>query len=150
VCAAFVISAAAPDRRSVTDGMLAYPVGFGTRHVDVRVDPWVTVTDTTVAPLLTPSQRHLHRVRRAVDYDTDGALDTAWMVANRSQMGVLVRLGASGRTILAYRANGRWSDRQLYPAGRRAIEIDFPESTTVVLSSESGRPMVYYQNEGGG
>ena len=150
VVAAFLALGATPVPKSATSGMLAYPVGYGIRSVDFHVDPWIAVTDATVAPVLTPTQRRVHRSRSiAVDYDADGVPDVAWMVRNRTQMGVLVRLGASGRTVLSYLADGRWSDQQLYRAGRRAIEIEFPESAAVVLSSESGRPMVYYQDEGG-
>ena len=64
-------------------------------------------------------------------------------------MGVIVRLGASGRTVLAYLADGRWSDQRLYKIGRRVIGIEFPESTIVALSSESGGPLIYYRDEGG-
>ena len=142
-------AAASPSpNRSAVIGMRAFPVGAGTKAVDERRNPWVAVTDATVGPLLTPTQRRIHRRRRVVvDYDADGVPDVAWMVRNRKQMGVLVRLGASGRILLAYRANGKWSDQQLYRAGRRAIEIEFPEAAAVLLSSESGQPMVYYSSE---
>lgn len=131
-------------------GRQAYPVGYGTKAVDAHRDPWLVVTDATVAPLLLPKQRRVHRTRRvSVDYDADGVPDVAWMVFNRTQIGVLVRYGVSGRVILAYRSDGRWSDQSLHRIGRRAIGIEFPESTVVTLSSESGRPMVYFAAEGG-
>ena len=124
-----------------------YAVGYGTTPVDPRVDPWIEVTDATVRPLLTPTQRREHRTHRVtIDYDADGLPDQAVMVRNRSQMGVLVTLGRSGRSILAYRAQGQWSDQGLRRIGTRSIGIEFPESNLVVLSSESGRPMVYFSD----
>ena len=148
--AVFTASEAASGRRPVTDGMRGWPVGCGIRSVDAHRNPWVAIDDPTVAQLLTPTQRRVHRARRiAVDYDGDGVADVAWMVRNSTRMGVLVRLGASGRTVLAYCADGEWSDQQLYRVGRRAIEIEFPESTAILLSSESGKPLVYYSEEDG-
>lgn len=143
--------AAAPGSPASAAETLAYPVGYGTKPIDPRTDPWRPVSDATVRPLLTPKQRrarHAHRV--VVDYDGDGIADAAWMVTNSRQMGVLVRLGGSGRVLLAYRADGRWSDQSLFRTRGGAIGIEFPESTVVELSAPGGVPSVYYLDEGEG
>ena len=147
--AAFTASGAASTHQPLTDGMRGWPVRCGSRAVDASHDPWVAVDDAAVSHLLTPAQRRVRRARRiVVDYNADGIADVAWMVRNSMQMGVLVRLGASGRIVLAYCAHGEWGDQQLYRVGQRTIEIEFPESTAIVLSSASGRPMVYFSREG--
>lgn len=149
VSGAMALIGATTPAPSILDGMRPYPVGFGTKATDERRDPWVAVSDATVAPLLTSAQRHIRRVHRiSIDYDGDGVADVAWMVRNRTQMGVLVRLGGSGELVLVYRADGRWSDQRLYRIDGRTIGIEFPESTIVALSARSGRPMVYYSAEG--
>lgn len=130
-------------------GMTAARVGYDTKAVDPRRDPWVVVTHAMVAPSLARNDRaKSFRRRVSVDYDADGVMDSAYMVRNRTQMGVLVRLGRSGRTVLAFRARDMWSDQSLSRWDNRTVRILFPESTFVLLSSESGRPMVYYLNEG--
>lgn len=143
-------AALSPPAVAQLEGTKPFPVGYDTKAVDPVRDPWRPLTKAeNDRRLPSGSRKKSRRVSITVDYNADGIPDTATMMVNRSQIGVVVRFGGGKGTVLAYRARGPWRDQYLDRAGKRVVSVVFPESTIVHLSSESGLPMVYYSDDGG-
>lgn len=83
-----------------------------------------------------------------VDYDGDGVQDVVYMAQNSAQVAVVVQLGNGKGKVFAYRAKGQWGGgNEIMAAGKRRILINYPGSSIVVLSAESGRPAAYFYGE---
>jgi len=118
-------------------------------NVDAAKDPWTPMTVARMAAAAAPGEaKKTYSLSAQVDWNGDGVADVAYLATNRTQMAVLVRLGGNKGTAVAYRSTGSWgAGEELVAAGKRRLILNVPESTTVVLSAESGRPMAYFTGD---
>ena len=109
---------------------------------------WKPVTPQEVASAIPDAGRkRTYAVSAPVDYNGDGIRDLAYLATNGTQGAVIVKLGGGKGDIVAFRASRPWrSGQELVATGRR-IGLVFPESSVVVLTSEGGKPAVYYPFE---
>jgi hypothetical protein len=122
----------------------AWPVGYQIKTVDAARSPWKPMSSADMARTqLAPKKAYATSVK--LDYNRDGVMDMAYLANNGSQGAVIVALGGGKGQVVAFKADEQWAGGQeLAVAGRSRIVLAFPESTAVVLSSESGKPSVYY------
>ena len=121
----------------------AWPVGFKVASVNAKADPWKPVTQMEMIAM--SGARRTYQLATAVDYNADGIVDRAYIANNSRQGAVLVQLGGNKGTVIAYKANNKLlGGQEIAAAGKRRLVLQFPESNVLVLSSESGRPSVYY------
>lgn len=122
-----------------------YPVGFNVPNVDAAKSPWVAISSKQAGEGLPESERkRAYSVSANLDWNGDGILDQAFMARNASQIAVMVRLGGNKGQVVAYKAEGQWGGgEEIISAGRRII-VNFPESSMVILTAESGQPTVRY------
>jgi len=117
--------------------------GRSAANVDARKDPWRPVTPAEM--VAATKERRAFKTTAFVDYNGDGVTDKAYIVRNSRQGAVLVDLGGGKGTVLAYKANQPLIyGQQVYPAGKRRIMLEFPESHVAVLSQETGKQTVTY------
>lgn len=112
-------------------------------------DPLLPMTVAKMAATLPPGEaRKFYSLTTRVDYNGDGIEDVAYMAENSTQIAVVVQLGGNKGKVNAYQANGQWGGgAEIVPAGKRRILVNFPESSVVVLSAESGKPAAYFYGE---
>lgn len=150
---AFAQNSAAEFARTLTGkaplGLKAWPVGYNVPVANEKSDPWVAMSSAQMAATQ-PAEagKKAYGVSAQLDYNGDGIMDIAFMANNRTQGAVIVRLGGNKGTVVAFRAKKRWAGGQEIAAAGRRIVLSFPESSIVILSSESGKPAVYFLPEG--
>jgi len=125
----------------------AWPVGHKVPVLDAKKDPWRPVTAQEMTQAAGPKKGG-YKMSAQVDYNGDGVTDTAYIARNSRQSAVLVQLGGGKGTVVAFRGNNPLlGGNELAAAGKRRIALNFPESSVVVLTAESGKPAVYYIGE---
>jgi hypothetical protein len=119
----------------------AWPVGY--RMPAAAKTPWRPVTSQEMAQA--QGDRRTYKLSTQVDYNGDGTPDTAYIATNGTEGAVVVQLGGNKGTVVAFRSPQQLlGGQELASAGRRRIALNFPESSVVVLTAESGKPSVYY------
>lgn len=122
------------------------PVGRGVANIDPRKDSWKPVTPAQVAAAT--QERRQFKTVAYVDYNGDGVMDKAYLAYNSRQGAVLVDLGGGKGTVVAYKADKPLIyGEQIYPASKRRIMLEFPESQLVLLTQETGKPTVSYYGQ---
>lgn len=119
------------------------------QNVDAAKDPWQPMTWQRMAAAAAPgTARKSYSLSAAVDWNGDGVTDIAYLASNRTQIAVIVRLGANKGTAIAFRAPGAWgAGEELVAAGKRRLILNVPESAVAVLSAESGKPLAYFAGD---
>lgn len=121
-------------------------VGQGVAAVDARKDPWKPVTPAEI--VAATGERRAFKTVAYVDYNGDGVTDKVYLARNSRQGAVLVDLGGGKGTVVAYKAGQPLVyGQQLYPASKRRVMIEFPESSVAILTAESGRPTATYYGQ---
>jgi len=119
----------------------AWPVGY--KQPAVAKTPWRPVTSQEMAQ--SQNTKRAYKLSAQVDYNGDNVADTAYLATNGTQGAVVVQLGGGKGTVVAFRSpEPMLGGQELAAAGRRRIALNFPESSVVVLSAETGKPAVYY------
>ena len=119
----------------------AWPVGY--QQPAIAKTPWRPVTSQEMAAA--QRDKRAYKLSAQVDYNGDNVVDTAYLATNGKQGAVVVQLGGGKGTVVAFRtAEPMLGGEELAPAGKRRIVVNFPESSMVVLSAETGKPAVYY------
>jgi hypothetical protein len=109
---------------------------------------WRPVTSQEMAAALPEGGRkRSYAVSTRVDYNGDGIPDMAYLATNGKQGAVVVKLGGGKGDVLAFRASRPWAGGQELVAAGRRIGLIFPETSVVLLTSEGGKPSVYYPFE---
>jgi hypothetical protein len=102
---------------------------------------WVAVSD---ALILANSAYHAPKGYRfaksaQADLDRDGRLDTVELVENGRGGALRITYGDRKKPFrIVGRGEGRWSGEGLYPAGRHAVMINYPESRLFFLFERGG------------
>ena len=113
------------------------------RFDTILPNPWKPVTQQQMAE--TSGERRNFQMAIQVDYNGDGIPDRAYMANNSQQGAVIVELGGNKGRVIAFKGIGPFkTGQELIAAGKRRIVLQFPESSHVVLTSEGGKPAVYY------
>ncbi|MFZ3482083.1 hypothetical protein [Sphingomonas sp. 3-13AW] len=122
------------------------PVGRGAANIDARKDPWKVVTPADMVAA-TKVKRQYNTVAY-LDYNADGLIDKAYIARNSRQGAVIVDLGGGKGTVVAYKVDEPLIyGQQIFPAGKRRIMLDFPESHVAILTQETGKPTVSYYGD---
>jgi len=113
------------------------------RGVNASKDPWKPVTPAEV--VAATGERRAFKTVAYVDYNGDGVTDKVYLARNSTQGAVLVELGGGKGMVMAYKASQPLIyGQQLYPASKRRVMIEFPESSVAILTAESGKPTATY------
>lgn len=121
----------------------AWPAAYQVAAVDAKSDPWKPVTSQQMAQVT--RSRQAYQTAVSVDYNGDGVADRAYIANNSKQGAVIVELGGGKGTVVAYKTNDKlMGGQELAPAGKRRLVLQFPESSVMVLTSEGGKPQVFY------
>lgn len=130
-------------------GVKAYTPNRDVKPADTAKDPWRAVSSQQMAQeQVGDARKKAYAVSTQVDYNGDGIADTAYIANNSKQGAVIVRLGGNKGQVVAFRSSSPFgSGQELVTGGKRRIGLIFPESSVVVLSSEGGKPAVYYPFE---
>jgi len=119
------------------------------QNVDPAKDPWQPMSSQRMAAAAAPgTAKKSYSLSASVDWNGDGVTDIAYLASNRTQIAVIVRLGANNGTAIAFRTPGAWgAGEELVAAGRRRLILNTPESTVAILSAESGKPIAYFSGD---
>lgn len=121
-------------------------VGKGVASVDARKDPWKPVTPAEM--VAATGERRVFKTVAYVDYNGDGVTDKVYIARNSRQGAVLVDLGGGKGTVVAYKAGQPLIyGQQVYPASKRRVMLEFPESHVAILSQETGKPTATYYGQ---
>ena len=112
-------------------------------------EAWSPMTAAAMSATLPRNKaRTSYSLSTPIDYNADGTPDLAYMATSGPQIAIIVQLGGGKGRVVAYRAQGQWGGgAEIAAAGSRRILVSFPESSVVVLSSESGRPAAYFYGD---
>lgn len=105
----------------------------------------VTQADMLKSPDYPKIRGYVYALSAQVDFDGDGKADTAQLVDNGREGGVLVRFGDTRRQpVLVFRSDRRFgSGEGLFAAGRNRLVLNIPESRQHVLYLQNGTPKVH-------
>lgn len=121
----------------------AWPAAYEVANVDAKRDPWKPVTPQQMAQAT--NTRQAYQVSATVDYNGDGVPDRAYIANNSKQGAVIVELGGGKGSVVAYKTNDQLlGGQEIAAAGKRRLVLQFPESSVMVLTSEGGKPQVFY------
>lgn len=122
----------------------AWPAAYQVASVNAKADPWKPVSAQQMAQA-TGNTRKAYQTAVAVDYNGDGVPDRAYIANNSKQGAVIVELGGGKGTVVAYKVDQQLlGGQELAAAGKRRLVVNFPESSVMLLTSEGGKPAVYY------
>jgi hypothetical protein len=130
-------------------GVRAYTPNRDVKPADTARDPWRPVTSQQMAQeQVGDARKKTYSVSTKVDYNGDGIPDTAYIANNSRQGAVIVQLGGNKGQVVAFRSSSPFgSGQEIVAGGKRRIGLVYPESSVVVLTSEGGKPAVYYPFE---
>lgn len=126
------------------------PLLSGVPALDERRHQWRVVTDAELrarSGYWTPGGYRFHRSATA-DLDRDGRPDRVDMVENDRQKALRITYAAAGKAPhIVARAEGRWSDQGLFPAGDHGVMVNYPESRVYFLFEQAGRVRAVFMGD---
>ena len=112
------------------------PLTSTQKPMDPRRHPWRPLTDAYIRATqgYWAPEGYVYRKSAQADLDRDGRSDTVELVENGKQGAIRIRYGAPGKAArIVSCGDQQWSGEALFPAGRHAVMVNYPESRVYFL-----------------